>query len=158
MSRDTNKATQAETLEKMLERHEGRKLKVYRCPANARTIGIGHNIDAKPLPKTMADYLAEHGEITNAMADELLASDIAASKFSCGFIFPKFHAFTVARQNALIDFVFNVGVGTAQKFKKAIHAMNIGHWDTAAEEMLDSTWAKQVKGRAIEITDMIREG
>lgn len=146
------------TIEQLLEKHEGRKNKPYLCPAGKLTVGVGHNMESSPLPKDMQAYLDANERITNAMVDELLTSDIAAAKFSCEFIFPEFHAFTTARQNALIDFVFNVGVGTAQKFKKAIHAVNIGHWDEAAEEMLDSTWAKQVKGRAIEITDMIREG
>ena len=33
-----------------------------------------------------------------------------------------------------------------------------GNYDTAADEFLDSRWAKQVGNRAIEVTDQIRTG
>ena len=38
------------SLREMLERHEGRKKKVYRCSKGKKTIGVGHNVDAKGLP------------------------------------------------------------------------------------------------------------
>jgi lysozyme len=62
------------------------------------------------------------------------------------------------RQEALINFVFNVGIGTAQKFKNAMTSLEEGDYDAAAEHMLDSAWARQVGDRAIEITDMIKTG
>jgi len=36
--------------------------------------------------------------------------------------------------------------------------MSSGDFESAAEHFLDSRWATQVKGRAIELTDMIRSG
>jgi lysozyme len=43
-------------------------------------------------------------------------------------------------------------------FKKALAAMAIEDYDVAADEFLDSRWAKQVGSRALTITDMIRTG
>lgn len=145
-------------LEELLKRHEGWKLKPYLCPAGHKTIGCGHNIDANPLPKPMSDYLSQHGEITDEMAHELLRQDIMAAEAGCKFLFPDFDNFTPARHNAFVDFVFNVGIGTARKFKKAIAAANAGNWGTAAVEMQDSAWFKQVGNRGKEIVNMIKVG
>jgi lysozyme len=59
---------------------------------------------------------------------------------------------------ALIDFLFNVGAGTALTFKKALAAIYKGDWETAADEMTDSRWYRQVKSRGREIVEMIRKG
>ena len=41
---------------------------------------------------------------------------------------------------------------------KAIAAMNVHDYETAAMEFLDSRWASQVGTRALDVTDMIRTG
>ena len=51
-----------------------------------------------------------------------------------------------------------MGITTLKKFKKAIAAMNLHDYDTAAMEFLDSRWASQVGTRALDVTDMIRTG
>jgi lysozyme len=53
---------------------------------------------------------------------------------------------------------FNVGLSRLMGFKKALAAMAIEDYDVAADEFLDSRWAKQVGSRALTITDMIRTG
>ena len=49
-----------------------------------------------------------------------------------------------------------MGGPTLAKFKKALAHMETGSYDAASAEFLDSRWARQVKKRAIEVTDMIR--
>lgn len=147
-----------ETLEQMIERHEGRMLSPYRCPAGKLSIGMGHNIDAKGLPAYIQSHLDIYHEITDGMADDLLRKDIADAEKDCRRLFRDFDSFTIPRHNALVDFVFNVGLGTARKFKKAIAAVNRNDWATAALEMKDSRWYRQVGARSIEICDMVREG
>ena len=71
---------------------------------------------------------------------------------------PWYNDLDEVRQEALIDFVFNVGIGTAMKFKKAMAALEAHDYDTAAIEMMDSNWAKQVGSRAEEVTQMIKTG
>jgi lysozyme len=36
--------------------------------------------------------------------------------------------------------------------------MQSGEWDKAADEMMDSRWARQVGNRALEVTEQIRTG
>jgi len=52
--------------------------------------------------------------------------------------------------------VFNLGPGGFGKFKKAIAAMKKEEWEEAANEMLDSRWARQVGNRAKELAAMMR--
>ena len=53
---------------------------------------------------------------------------------------------------------FNLGVPRLCKFKNMWAAIHEKDFDTAAEEMLDSRWAEQVKGRATELAEMMKTG
>ncbi len=59
---------------------------------------------------------------------------------------------------ALINFTFNVGIGTLAKFVNAMALLKDGKYDMAADEFLQSRWAKQVGQRAVEVTEQIRTG
>ena len=145
-------------IKEMLRRHEGERLKPYKCPAGKNTIGVGWNFDANPLPKDIAAYLAAHGQITKEMSERLLDISIATARRNCLELFPNFKTFSENRQNALIDFVFNVGLGTALKFKNTLTFIRTGAWDLAASNMAKSKWYGQVGSRGKEIVKMIKEG
>lgn len=147
-----------ETLKQMLTRHEGRKLKPYRCSASKWTVGVGYNFDDNPLPQDIKDYLTVHGMITDEMSDRLLDLSIGWAVADCNKMFPLFNEFSPARQNALIDFLFNLGSIRAKRFVHAIAAINTGRWDDAAAAMRDSTWFRQVGNRAKEVCAMIEAG
>ena len=51
---------------------------------------------------------------------------------------------------------FNMGAPRLGQFKKFIAAINDGNWNTAAVEMMDSRWAKQVGVRAERLRDRIK--
>jgi lysozyme len=51
---------------------------------------------------------------------------------------------------------FNLG-NRLFNFVNMLKALEDGNYDKVAEEMLDSKWAKQVKGRSIELAEMMRE-
>ena len=57
-----------------------------------------------------------------------------------------------------LDFVFNVGLGTARQFHMTILAIQKGDWKEAARQMEDSLWFKQVADRGQRIVSMIRSG
>ncbi len=62
------------------------------------------------------------------------------------------------RKDAMIDIGFNLGATRLRGFKRALGAMERGEYKEAATEFLDSRWAKQVGGRALELTDLIKTG
>ena len=136
----------------MLKRHEGEVKKngrhvAYMCPAGNWTIGIGRNIDP-------------NGGIglSDEEVDILLEGDILRVTKELSAEYPWFNSLDDARKNALIDISFNLGATRLRLFKKALAAMEVADYSLAADEFMDSRWAKQVRSRAIELTEMIRNG
>ena len=60
-------------------------------------------------------------------------------------------------QGVFTEMCFQMGVTGALKFKKAIDHMKNKEFQLAAEEMLDSKWAKQTSNRANQLADIVRE-
>lgn len=148
----------SDLLREMLKRHEGLRLKPYRCPAGKRTIGYGWNLDANSLPADVAAMLNLTGAITEVVAERLLNISTDTVTRQCWDIFPQFGGFTENRQVALADFVFNLGASGVMKFKKMRAAIEAGDWERAADEMFLSVWREQVGDRAAEIIGMVRMG
>lgn len=146
------------TLRDMLTLHEGKRKRPYRCSAGKLTIGVGHNIEDEPLDGYMSSYLEKHLYITEEMIQELLDKDIEDAITDCVKLYPDFDSFSENVQNALIDFLFNVGYKTASTFKQTNKAINRKDFDTAADLLLKSKYAKQVGKRAVDIADLLREG
>ena len=130
-----------ETLEEMIERHEGCRLSPYIDSVGVQTIGVGHNLH-KPFPMNVIRLLRDE--------------DIKEARNECLHAFPWFAELTEPRQWALIDMCFNMGLPRLLGFQKFLKAMSLGDYETAAREMLDSLWSKQTKGRALELATMIR--
>lgn len=126
-----------------LIKHEGVKLKPYRDTAGVLTIGVGHNL--------------ENG-ITHKTVMQILDDDIDVATQDAKKIFPSLLTFSDNRQAALIELVFNMGLGTFSKFHTTIACIHAGNWKLGARNLLDSIWAKQVGHRAIDIANMIENG
>lgn len=146
------------TITELITKHEGRRRRPYKCTEGFNTIGVGHNIDANPLPADIAKRLKETGSIDDEMIDRLLVMDITRAAGDCKKLFPAFNSFSLNRQAALIDWCFQLGFTKANRFVKAVACINTGRWSEAAAEMRDSTWAKQTPNRAAEIADMVEVG
>lgn len=136
----------------MLKRHEGEVKKngrhvAYMCPAGHWTIGIGRNIDP-------------NGGIglSDEEVDMLLEGDILRVMKELSAEYPWFDSLDDVRKNALIDIGFNLGATRLRLFKKALSAMGVADYSQSADEFMRSLWAKQVGSRAIELTEMIRNG
>ena len=127
-----------------LRRHEGVKDTLYKCTSDKWTIGVGRNLEDVGLSEEEIDFL--------------LLNDIIRTKDLMDNYMPWHKDLDEVRQEALINFVFNVGIGTAMKFKNGMSSLEEGDYPSAAAHMLDSAWAKQVGDRAIEITQMIETG
>jgi len=130
-----------------LKRHEGVKYYVYKDHLGYETIGVGRCI------KMGVGLGLTHDEV-----DYLLMNDIQRCIEELDAAFPWFKDLTIIRREAMINLCFNLGLTKLRKFKKAIEAMSIHNYETAANEFLDSRWASQVGQRAIEVTEMIRTG
>ena len=72
--------------------------------------------------------------------------------------YPFFDDLNDVRQRVFVNMTFNLGSTRLAMFKKFLAAVEARDYETAAEEMLDSKWAEQVKGRADRLADMMRSG
>lgn len=132
-------------LKDLVVKHEGLRLKPYRCTAGKLTIGVGRNLDDRGISEKEAMHL-----LTNDL-DECIGA--------CAEIFGQtFLDYTQARQHALIDLVFNLGEAGFRKFRHTIAAIQDGRWEDAANNLEKSLWYKQVKSRGPVVVEMIREG
>jgi lysozyme len=131
-------------LRKTLEQSEGLSLKPYRCPAGKLSIGYGRNLDDNGIRQEEADLM--------------LDNDIRATVKELTRILPNWRLHNDARQNVLLDMLFNLGAPRFLRFKKMLAALEKFDYTTAAAEMLDSLWARQVKGRAQRLAEQMRTG
>ena len=127
---------------KLIQRHEGLRLAPYLDSVGVLTVGYGHNLE-KP--------------ITQKEAERLLEMDLQETLADCRTLH-WFHHLDDVRQAVIINMVFNLGLPRFKTFVKTIEYIESGQYFMAATEMLTSKWAKQVKGRAIDLSYMMRTG
>ena len=135
-----------ETLIERIKRHEGLRLTPYHDTRGYLTIGYGHKLTT-PIGRNAALAILRE-DVANAC---LAAYNLPAAVISAGGI-------TEGRKEVLIEMIFNLGFHGVLGFKRMLKAIEKEDFDLAAREMLDSLWALQVKDRARELADIMREG
>lgn len=126
----------------LIKKHEGLRLRPYTCSAGKITIGYGRNI--------------EDNGISEEEAELMLCNDVSSIESELKNKFYWFSNLSEVRKSAITNMAFNLGMPTFKKFKNTISAIESQDWDQAANEMLNSKWALQVKGRATELAKMVR--
>ena len=125
-----------------LIRDEGLRLKVYLDSEGIETIGVGRNL--------------QRG-ITRDEAMFLLNNDIRYA-IQEAMTFPWYEKLTEQRKRVIVNMIFNLGLTRFSGFKNTIRYLEMGDYEAASEEMLDSKWARQVGVRAARLSDMMRNG
>ena len=131
----------SESLIEQIMRHEGLRLKPYKCTAGRTSIGYGRNLD-------------DVG-ITADEARAMLLADVAKVEAQLGDL-DWFDDLPLKAQDVLVNMGFNLGVPGLLKFTNTLKAMREGRWNDAADGMLASKWAGQVGNRATELAAIIR--
>tara|TARA_R110002020_G_C15775951_1_gene728645 strand:+ start:108 stop:524 length:417 start_codon:yes stop_codon:yes gene_type:complete len=128
-----------------LKRHEGLVLQPYRCTEGKLTIGYGRNLDSNGISKLEAE--------------KMLYNDVDETIDNLNNLIPDIMMqLNQARKGVIINMAFNLGIHGLLKFKKMIAALEVGDYDEAAIQMMDSKWARQVGKRAIELSEQMRTG
>ena len=125
-------------------KHEGLRLKPYRCTAGKLTIGVGRNLDDVGITEEEAGYLLNH-DINNAEKELMKA-------------IPWADTMSRRRYYVFVEMVFNLGISRFMQFKKMIEYCRTGDYEKASEEALDSAWHKQVGKRAETLAKILKEG
>lgn len=131
-----------EKLKRSLTLHEGRKNHPYVDTVGKITIGVGYNLTDRGLD--------------DKWIDDQLIKDI---EYFYGQLsrYDWFNQLNEDRKIVLIDMSF-MGVKKLLTFKKLIAALEQKNYQEAANEMMNSIWAKQVKQRAFDLAQAMLEG
>ena len=138
---------------KRIEAVEGRKYKMYMLDGIPH-IGIGHNIISRPLVEETLDFLGIEdepdlmtAELTDEQCEFLLGKDLDIAIADAVSVIGEeiFDSLSDERQDVLVDMSFNLGKNRFSKFKDMIGAVQAGHFDSAADEILDSKAARDPK-------------
>lgn len=135
---------QVQSLRNLLLQHEGYREFPYDDSTGHLTIGIGRNLSAKGISYREANVLLE--------------DDIAYFADKLNHVIEFFPTLDANRQIALIDMAFNLGVNGLLEFHLMLNALSTGHYEAAAQEVLNSKWATQVGQRAKDIADILATG
>ncbi len=135
-----------ELLIESIKRHEGFRDRVYLDSEGKPTCGWGH-------------YLWIGSKVPVEACEAFFKQDIADAMSSYLTILPHMRKhLNVNRARVIVEMIFNMNVAKVLQFKKMWMAIEENDFETAAKEMLDSKWANQVKGRAIELAEIMRKG
>lgn len=127
-----------------LRRDEAERTKPYVDSVGKVSIGVGRNLD---------DVGVRPDEI-----QLMLKNDVADVIYDLDTRYPWWRKMTTARQNALANMCFNLGIVRLSGFKNMLALLALGKYDQAAAEALNSKWAGQVGDRAKRIAELFRKG
>ena len=125
-----------------IKHHEGFVEHVYDDSLGIPTIGYGFAIKDLILDEDIAE--------------DILMRKLERLKRNANSRFKWLEDMPVVIQEVILNMCYQLGVTGVSKFRKAISALQEGDWNEAADEMLDSLWARQTPNRATELSDIVR--
>ena len=142
-----------------IQKDEGFESGVYKDTMGIKTIGYGFNLeragaqealDAAGIKKSLADLSSGDVTMTEEEASRLMLGEMPHFRGVAERFVGKetWKNLSGNRQGIITNMAYNMGEGTLNKFKKLKAAIKSGDWREAQVQMKDSSWSKQVKGRA----------
>ena len=124
--------------------HEGVRRFPYRDTVGKLTIGVGFNLDDVGLYPEEIDFI--------------LGNRLSRTEEEVERVFPWYNELDEVRQAVVLDMAYNMGMSTLSQFKRTLGSIRDGDYVRASAQMLQSKWARQVKGRAIRLSIMMETG
>tara|TARA_S200002703_G_C3770672_1_gene237254 strand:+ start:482 stop:1012 length:531 start_codon:yes stop_codon:yes gene_type:complete len=153
----------AQDVADMLGVNEGIKSKVYTDTTGNKTIGVGFNLNDNTNQPALDALNLNREELKlgkRELSDEEITGLYRYSVKRAADDLKKFDPNISKRpynvQKALLDMSFNLGYNKLNTFKKMKAALNKNDYATAADEMVDSKWYKQVKTRGPRTVALMR--
>ena len=125
-----------------IKHHEGFVEHVYDDSLGIPTIGYGFAIKDLILDEDIAE--------------DILMRKLEKLKRNANARFKWLEDMPQEVQAVVLNMCYQLGVTGVSKFRKAISALQEGEWHEAADEMLDSLWARQTPNRAKELSNIVR--
>ena len=134
------------SLKEQIAKHEGYEPKVYKCTNGYDTIGYGFAIKDLYMDKEVADLILDQ------KINKLLKRISADEDWGDWFLEKP-----QAIQEVLINMIYQIGFSGVKRFRKTIQYIKDDNFLMAAEEMLDSKWAKSDSpNRAKELSEIVK--
>ncbi len=118
------------------------------------TVGYGHNCEASPVP----GVCGPGDVIPDSEANALFEHDLDSHIWAVRTAIPWIAGLDGARQGVLYNMSFNLGIKGLLGFRNTLRMVECGQYADAAAGMLNSKWARQVKGRATRLACQMRTG
>lgn len=123
----------------------GKAFRECKCEQQGKlTIGVGRNLEDIGLSENECIGL------------EL--NDVKRVTASLERAFPWFTKINTPRRVVIVSMAFNMGLDGLKQFQKMIKCLESGDFESAANQMLASKWAAQVKGRAVRLAGIMKSG
>ncbi|PCE32830.1 lysozyme family protein [Burkholderia ubonensis] len=126
-----------------LTRDEDRRNRIYTDTVGKVSGGIGRNLTDKGFRDNEIDLMYQN--------------DIAETEAWLDRSLPWWRSLDPVRQRVMMNMAFNMQAKLLG-FRNFLAAAQRRDWNTAAAEMLDSLWARQVGARATRLAAMMRSG
>ena len=139
-------------LRKQLEIDEGVKYEIYKDHLGYPTFGVGHLI-----LETDPEYGSEYGTaVSESRVVEAFEQDCENVLRDCNILYEDFDDLPEEAQQVIANMMFNMGRPRLSKFKGMKRGVDSRNWNDAADEMVDSSWYRQVTKRADRLVERIR--
>jgi lysozyme len=131
---------------------EGSVNEIYLDHLGLPTFGIGHLvIDSDP----------EYGQpvgtpVSEDRCNEAFDNDVQTVLADCNILYPDFDELPEEVQRIIANMMFNMGRPRLSKFKGMKRGVDARDWNSAADEMVDSNWYRQVTKRADRLVARMR--
>jgi len=142
-----------EKLREQLKIDEGCVYEIYNDHLGYPTFGIGHLVresdpeNGSPLGT----------EVSEDRVNEAFDADVEIVLSDCNTLYPDFDDLPEEAQQIIANMMFNLGRPRLSKFVGMKRGVDAKDWNSAADEMVDSRWYRQVGARAERLVNRMRE-
>ena len=141
-----------EKLRKQLEIDEGVEYKIYKDHLGYLTFGVGHLV----LEFDSEYRLPAGSPVSKSRVIEAFESDCESVLRDCSILYKDFDDLPEEAQQVIANMMFNMGRPRLSKFKGMKRGVDARDWNAAADEMVDSSWYRQVTNRAERLVTRMR--
>ena len=142
-----------EQLREQLKIDEGCVYEIYNDHLGYPTFGIGHLVrESDPENGSPIGTKVSEDRVANAFDD-----DIGIVLSDCNKLYPDFEDLPEEAQQIIANMMFNLGRPRLSKFVGMKRGVDEKDWNSAADEMVDSRWYRQVGARAERLVNRMRE-
>lgn len=141
-----------EVIKEDLIRHEGYIREIYLDSEGYETFGVGHLVTELDMEHSWPIGSPITDERILAVFDEDFLDALEDAESLVDGLYN--HPDSVIR--VLVNMAFNLGRTRLRNFKKMLAAVEAKDYKTAADEMEDSKWYRQVKRRGVELVNIMR--